>query len=275
MKSPTLGRAPILAALIAVLLPAGVLAATTVSTGSAGGARQVGAAGFLQEGIPDAPSRSRSPAPAVVTTTAPAPRAVGAPAVPTTSPTRSGGPAAASTPTTATTVRPAPTTSPTFTIPPGLPPIPTSTIPGGSSWSNQAGEVSARMRMAPAMPVAGQPVTFSVDVTAQDPCCVVVLRFGDSPTYHEFGGGNCNNPPSLTGLSITHTFAAPGAYEAVLTTATFPCQVTTSVPGGPPVFPAIHGVGIHACIVVGPGDAGAGGCTSPAPIIYSVPPPTG
>lgn len=272
MSRRTLGPAPVLAALIALLLPAGVLAATTVTPGQAGAGRQVSAAGFLQDGIPGAPSPSRSTEPTLVTTTAPAPTTVVAPSTPTTS----RAPAAASTSTTTTTARPAPTTTPTFTLPPGLfPPTPTPTIPGGSSWSNRAGEVSARLRMVPATPVAGQPVTFSVDVTAQDPCCVVTLQFGDSPASQDFGGGNCQNPSSITGLAVTHTYAAPGAYEAVLATATFPCHVTTSVPGGPPVLPAIHGVGLHACIVVGPGDAGASGCPGPAPVVYVLPPATG
>lgn len=264
---------------LAILLPAGAWAAVAVDRDPPAPDRQVIAAGFLQDGIAGAEAQPRSPQPAQVTTTAPAPAA--APSTPATSPNRSGAPAAVSTSTTttATTLRPGKattTTSPTFTIPPGLPlGPPTSTILGGSSWSQQGDGVSVHMRMVPAKPVAGEPVTFSVDLTAQDPCCAVALMFGDAPTsFQNFGGGNCDGPTSLSGLSVTHTYAAPGAYEA-LATATFPCHPTTSVPGGPPVPPAIHGVGIHACIVIGPGDAGAGGCSSAPPPIYSVPPATG
>ncbi len=55
---------------------------------------------------------------------------------------------------------------------------------------------------------------------------------------------------------MAHTYAAPGAYEVRLTTATFPCG---PIVGDPP-HRAIHGVGLHVCVVVGPGQAGAG-CT--------------
>ena len=164
--------------------------------------------------------------------------------------------------TTPTTVRPSATTNPTFTTPTGgPPPIPYTTIPGGSSWSNRAGELSLRMHMEPPAPVAGQPVTFVVDeLITQDPCCAVALMFGDSPTYSNLTGGNCQSPTSLRGLSITHTYAAPGAYKANLVAVTFPCRPITTVAAGEPVTPEIHGVGLDVCIVVGPGLAGAAGC---------------
>ncbi|MDP1806013.1 MAG: hypothetical protein Q8K72_12650, partial [Acidimicrobiales bacterium] len=109
---------------------------------------------------------------------------------------------------------------------------------------------------------AGQPVTFVVDeLVTQDPCCAVALGFGDSPTsYNLTGGGSCQqSPTSLTNLSMTHIYAAPGAYEVRLTAATFPCG---PIIGDPP-HRAIHGVGLHVCVVVGPGQAGAS-CTPPA-----------
>jgi hypothetical protein len=59
---------------------------------------------------------------------------------------------------------------------------------------------------------------------------------------------------------MSHTYAAPGAYEVRLATATLPCGPVT----GDPAHREIHGVGLHVCIVVGPGKAGAGGCTAGA-----------
>jgi hypothetical protein len=113
------------------------------------------------------------------------------------------------------------------------------------------------MHIEPAAPMAGQPVTFVVDeLVTQDPCCAVALMFGDGPDFSNLIGGSCQSPTSLTNLSMAHTYAAPGAYEVVLATATFPCGPAT---GNPP-HPAIHGVGLHVCVVVGPGRAGAS-CT--------------
>lgn len=244
---------------VTVLLPAGALAAATVDSGPAErGDRQIIAAGFVQEGIVAGPTPTRSPEPSVVTAPTPAPPP------PATTTTR----AIPSTVTTVsrptTTTAPLPqTTIPSVTVPPWVPPpLPTSTIPGGSSWSNRADGVSVRMHMEPARPVAGQPVTFVVDsLITQDPCCAVAISFGDSPTFTNLtGGGSCASPTSLSNLSITHTYASPGAYEAVLATATFPCG---PIVGDPP-HRAIHGVGLHVCIVVGPGEAGAGGCVQPA-----------
>ena len=232
------------------------MAATTAGGGA--GDQQVRTAGFTQEEIVAGPAPSRPPEPSLVTATTavaqppspPPPPTTSKPAVTITTATRS---------TTPTTVQGPDTPIPAWTVPPGgPPPFPTPTIPGGSSWSNKADGVSVRMRMVPAAPVAGQPVTFYIDdVIAQDPCCGVALMFGDSPTSTNVtGGGSCDSPTSLKDLSITHTYAAPGAYEARLTTVTFPCG---PVIGDPP-HRAIHGAGIHACIVVGPGDAGAAGC---------------
>jgi hypothetical protein len=268
-----------LIASLAVLLPAGALAAATVDGGQ-GRDQQVRATGFSQEGIVAGPIAAGqtpappAPAPQVVTTTTPAPPLPPPPPTRITSSTVTTAPRA--TTTTTTTTQP-PQTSPTWWVPPGAPPIPYTTIPGGSSWSNRNARASVRMHIEPARPVAGQPVTFHVDyLITQDPCCIVGLMFGESPTFTNLtsggggGGGGCDSPTSLSDLSVTHTYAAPGAYEAVLSAATFPCG---PIIGDPP-HRAIHGVGLHACIVVGPGDAGAGGCPS-APPIYVLPPAGG
>jgi hypothetical protein len=114
------------------------------------------------------------------------------------------------------------------------------------------------MHIEPASPVAGQPVTFVVDeLVTQDPCCAVALMFGDAPGFSNLTGGSCQSPTSLTNLSMAHTYAAPGAYEVVLAAVTFPCGPRI----GDPPHPAIHGDGLRVCVVVGPGQAGAAGCT--------------
>lgn len=251
---------------VAVLLPAGAFAAATVDGRTAGGDRQVSAAGFVQEGIVAGHTPVPSPAPHVVTSTTPAPPPSSTTTTRITPTTATTVPRA----TTTTTRLPA-TTSPTWSVPPGAPPIPYTTIPGGSSWSKRTEGASVRMHIEPARPVAGQPVTFHVDdLITQNPCCAVALMFGDSPTFTNLAGGSCASPTSLSNLSITHTYAAPGAYEAVLATATFPCGPVT----GDPPHRAIYGVGLHVCIVVGPGDAGAAGCPSASPI-YVLPPASG
>jgi hypothetical protein len=248
-----------LIASLAVLLPAGVFAAATVDAGGAGDHQQVLAAGFEQEGIRAGEAPSPPPEAPVVTTTVPvrppsSTTTVRSPASTVTTVAR------ATTPTTLWPPGPAlPTgTAPPLRFPPpGAPPIPTSTIPTGSSWSSAGDGVSVRMHIEPAAPMAGQPVTFVVDeLVTQDPCCAVALMFGDSPTFYNLTGGTCQSPTSLTNLSMTHLYAAPGAYEVRLAAATFPCG---PIIGDPP-HRAIHGVGLHVCVVVGPGQAGAAGC---------------
>ena len=263
MRAMTRRPIPVLLVLIAVLLPGGVFAAATVDGGQARD-QQVRTAGFAQESIVAGQAvaghiPAPSPAPHVVTTTTPAPP------LPPPPPTRitPSTVATVSRATTSTTLWPPGPPLPTGTVPPlkfpppGAPPIPTSTIPTGSSWSSAGDGVSVRMHIEPAAPTAGQPVTFVVDeLITQDPCCAVALMFGDSPTFYNLTGGTCQSPTSLTNLSMSHTYAGPGAYEVRLAAATFPCGPIT----GDPPHRAIHGVGLHVCVVVGPGRAGAS-CT--------------
>jgi hypothetical protein len=243
----------VLAALVAVLLPVGAFAAATVSPGSpvAGGDGRVDAAGFGQETlIDDVPTTIA----AVASTTVPAAGVPMSPLPPTTLPRG-----------TATTVRPpaGSVTTTTAVPPPGAVPTTPSTTAAPksqtSAWSRSQNGSFVRMRMEPAMPVAGQPVTFYVDdVTAPDSCCVVHMLFGDGAEASLLGkapaGPNlCEGPTNnRTGLSTTHTFAEPGAYEVRLIVITVPCKAT--VVQGKPV-PAITGTDIQACIAVGPGTA--------------------
>ncbi len=58
--------------------------------------------------------------------------------------------------------------------------------------------------------------------------------------------------------AATHTYAAPGAYQAVLILATVPCAGPS---GGQPFVPGmIHGAEIKACAVVGPSTGTKAAC---------------
>lgn len=235
-------------AMIAVLLPAGVLAAATVVPHRAGaGAGRVGATGLGVEVVVDGQPAGQTPSPTVVSTTV-APRpAVVMPALPVTTLPRS----------TSTTLRPLATTTSTVaatgqtTVPPAAPP---------SSWSKTANGVSVSMHIEPAQPVAGQPVKFVVDeVSAPGPCCVVLLNFGDQdggPLNGGTGGGNtCESTTSYRGLAVTHTYAKPGAYQIYLDAFIHPCG---DGPGG--VVSDVGRIGLPACITVGPSTAGSPRC---------------
>lgn len=218
-------------AMIAVLLPAGALAAATVQSPDPD--RWVSAAALAHESL----AEDDAVDPAFVTTTVaplpPAPMtAVGAPSAPTTTKPR---PAVA--PTTTTTL--------VSGVPgPGLAPIPN---PPTSSWTNSTGEVTARMRMEPATPIPGRPVNFYVEVMAPSACCAVNLSYGDG-TMAPIPPAGCDFPRART-LTFTHTFATPGSYELLLVNSTFPCD--GKVVDGRLVEPPIYGSSIQTCIGVG------------------------
>lgn len=249
---------PSLVVSVAVLLLTAGWAAIAVSGGDGSattitaGGRQVGATGLGQAALlhEEAPAGSSTVTvgPLTVPTTAPAP----------------GGPITTTTPTGVVLPPMPPLPLPTRTIargpettvfPPPPVPGPTTTLlpaPRTNSWSRSTNGVTVRMRMEPAAPVAGQPVTFFVDnVSAPLPCCVVHMSFGDG-TDMPVGSSNCENPTLRAGMVATHTYAAPGAYEILLVVVTFPCRPAT---GDGPVQPTITGTDIRACIAVGPGTA--------------------
>jgi hypothetical protein len=234
-----------LMALIAVLLPAGVGAAATVDTGPAPVNGPVGAASIGQEAITET---TVATAPVVVTTTTPAPPPVVTLPV-TTTPARTTAPP---------TTKPAPAPAPApvitlpagITLPPLLPTLPVLELAPAGTWSNASNGMTVRMKMDPVTPLAGQPVRFTIDVTAQSPCCVVMLSYGDGTARPGFGGG-CDSPHTQTGLVATHTFAAAGDYEVALIVSTWPCYASPPPPGAPPAAPPIDGTGVTACIGVG------------------------
>jgi hypothetical protein len=261
------GAVRVLVALIAVLLPAGAFAVTTVDAGQTRRPDTlVGAAGFGREPVADDQPRM-APTVAVTSTVAPSP----APTVTVTAPRA---PAPSPSPTlpgrTATT---APPVAATFPTPPGLPPLPMPTFPrhpSASAWSKTANGISVRMHMEPAVPVAGRPVTFIIDeLTAPVTCCVIHLVLeGITVPVPGAGGenpeiGTCGSPPATrAGLSHTHTFAEPGVYAVLLMVLTSPCQMPAA--GGPAVPPTSGLLDLQGCLTVGPEGAAR---TRPVPPI--------
>ena len=245
------GAVRVLVALIAVLLPAGALAATTVDAGQSGRVdRRIGAAGFGGELLADDQPRVASTV-AVTSTVAPIPTVtVTVPTPQAPLPTLPGR--------TATT---APAVAATFPTPPGFPPLPMPTFPrspSASTWSKSANGITVRMHIEPAMPVAGRPVTFVIDeVTAPATCCIIHLvvdgttipvpgAHGENPE-----NGMCGSPPvRRSGLSHTHTFAEPGVHAVALMVLTTSCQMPAV--GGPAVPPTNTLLDLRACLTVGP-----------------------
>ena len=238
-----------LVAALVVLLPAGAFAAVALGSdtrGAPGAGGRVDAAGFVQEAVIGA-----EPDPAPNTTAGPSTTVVlPKPTLPTTTLPRG---------TTPTSRPPAPSTT-LLPRPPAGPTTSTTAAPAGPTdhWSRTANGVTVRLRMEPALPVAGQPVTFVVEqVSAPTTCCIVHLSFGDGSDTSLLGSTGtavCDNPTnSHAGLTTRHTFAQSGAYEVLLIVATVPCRL--EVVDGRPVPPSITGTEIRACVPVGPGTA--------------------
>jgi hypothetical protein len=259
--SPNGGGWPVrvLVACVAVLLAAGAWSAATITTegpmtiaaGGQAGATGLGHATLLDEQAPVASS----------TVTA-------APTVPTTAP------APAPAPTT-TTKAPA-ISGTTATLPPGMPlpntPVLTKipNIPPATSWDVQRDGVSARMWIEPTAPVAGQPVRFHIDYASAEPCCTIMLDFGDgSGGYGLNTLRTCSEPspysPGAHSVVTSHTFAAAGAYKGQLTVmAKDLCNMAPMVLGSPPPQPDFDAASATTCVAVGPGTSGQKGC-SPFP----------
>ena len=251
-----------LIASLAALLPAGGWAAvtvhrepaTTVVAGGRAGATGLGSVDLLDEGGAPAPSTTVSVAPATVPASTPAPA--------TTPTTRS--------PKSATTTKPPAGTGSTATRPPGVPgpntPPPTGipNIPPAASWETEANGVTARLRIEPAAPVAGQPVTFRMDFSSAEPCCTVMLEFGDGGGFSVNNGASCADlSPGPHSAVTTHTYAKAGSYKLTLgVIAAMPCM--NLIGPGAPNPPQIHGAQLTGCVGIGPGPAAQKGC-SPFP----------
>ncbi len=240
-----------LVASVALLLPAGVLAATVTdpsgSSVTVEAGRPAGEAAPAQPAVPDLP-----------TTTSTALVTVDSPPTPSTTTTTTG---RATTPTTRT----APTTAPTTASSrPRVPPRPGPvfpTIPAASSWQAEQNGIRARMRIEPASPVAGQAVRFLIDVSSSDPCCVIQLDFGDGAKFSvNAGGGTCagDSPfsPGPHSYATTHAYANPWTYRVQLGVISGDLCPQPTVPPGPSSAPISRSASLSGCISVGPPTTG-------------------
>ncbi len=251
-----------LGAALALLLPAAAWSAATLDSGDSTtieANRRAGATGLGHADLLEEPA-----APAVIVTLPALPTT--APAIPSTTSTTTKTTATTKVP---TTTKPLGTGATTPTLPAGAP-LPNFPPPGSipniapaSSWRIEHAGMSARMWMEPAAPVAGQPVRFTIEYSSAEPCCAVMVDFGDS------GGGfwingprSCDQPSTLTAGShravTTHTFAKAGVYRGMITVARETCLASPiTSPTSPPMVQP-DAASLMTCIAVGPGPAGQG-----------------
>lgn len=244
------GAVGVVVAMVAVLLPAAVVAATTVDGRTTSAGPQVGTAALGLEGIPDErPTLPSTTITVVAPTTAPLPTTTTAPRRTTTTSTPS-----ATGSTTTTLLVGIPPTRPTTTTVPHVPPV--------SSWSADNRGLRVQMHLEPAEPVAGEPVDFVVELTPVDGCCIVYLTFGDGSAIPLGVDAACTRTADTVRAVTRHTYAAPGAYRALLVVATVPCGGLAFPPTGlEPAAPgAIYGANINACVVIGPTTAPKAAC---------------
>jgi hypothetical protein len=236
-----------LIASLVVLLPAGVLSA--VAGGDSGSTAivagdGVGAASVGLEGLADEPVTSTTTS--LVSTTSTSRTVVPTSVRPTTTTTRS--PAT----TTTTSTRP---NIPTST----LPTTTVVTTPLPSRWSATSGQMSVTVRMEPAAPVVGQPVTFTVTVAPGVGCCLgATIAFGDEDDAPPTGPEDhyvpvwqaCGSQNSVS-ASRAHTYSEPGPYRAVVNIIGLECLPEPDANGVP--TGGFAGVVIRMCVGVGPG----------------------
>ncbi len=108
--------------------------------------------------------------------------------------------------------------------------------------------------MEPTAPEPGDPVTFLVELSPIDSCCIGGLSFGDETGAPLAFESRCKNSQgTVQKVAATHTFATAGAYKIVASAATVPCSVPSPAGDGSLTvmgFPV--GVTLHACVVIGP-----------------------
>ena len=232
---------------LAVLVPAGVVVATTTSSSestvvTAGGRVDAALVGLQGE-------------PATTVTTVAAPTSTR----PTVTPT-------SVRPATSTTRRPPATTTtrppaPTSTLPAPVPATTLPPIPLQSAWSATDGPLSVSVRMEPAAPVAGQPVTLTITVAPGVSCCLSsTMAFGDEdagspqdPSSFSLGAAQRCGSDGPRRVTSTHTYAEPGAYRGRVQIVGFECLPAPDENGLS--TGTMHGVQIPLCVGVGPGDA--------------------
>lgn len=228
---------------LAVLLPAGVLAAasvepagpTTIVAGNRAGAASVAVDAVPADQAPSSTAPATSTSSSVVATVAPA----------------------RSTTTTRPVPRPTSTTAaavPASTAPPTTAQATTTTIkPQQSSWYGEDRGFTVRWTMQPAAPRVGEPVTFTVSMSPFFGCCLAPVQFDDGVRASGLEVySHCDGTGTTRG-SGTRTFAAPGYYGVNLAGQTFPCAPEDGLAPTDPMDPhSMRGVTFRACIEVAP-----------------------
>ena len=184
------------------------------------------------------------------------------------------GPTAPAAPSTPTSTRPQASTTTTTKRPATPTTVPLNdpnwlTVPNiapAGTWQTQANGVSMRLRIEPAVPIAGQPVRFFMEVSGPGACCMVSLTFGEG-TESFLVNSTVSCTPGNTSSSgphrfvASHTYASPGAYKArMVSVGGDLCGIEPHDPFDVHWNPFLAGNPIDACIAVGPGPAGAAGC---------------
>ena len=135
-------------------------------------------------------------------------------------------------------------------------------MPPATSWQSDKNGVSARVRIEPASPSAGQLVRFVIDVSSAEACCIILVTFGEgsatASNLTEVCSGTDPPTPGSSTFETTHAYATPGAYLATLVVDAGETCPQSAQPGG---RVGTSDVTIEACFAVGPGTAGQAGCT--------------
>jgi hypothetical protein len=121
--------------------------------------------------------------------------------------------------------------------------------------------VTARVHIEPTSPAAGQPVRFVIDVSSAEPCCIIVVLFGEgsasAANVTEVCTGSEPVGPGSSTFETTYAYSAPGAYRAGISVDAGAMCPQTAPPGGRVGVPDVI---IDACLAVGPGTVGQAGC---------------
>ena len=240
-----------LVACVALILSAGVLAVTTSHPPAPVRVGSLNPTGFREAEVSEEPTVGQSAAPAVS-----APATVTPPSSVTTAVVRR-----ATTATTAPSLTRESTNPTQRSTPPETAPTTSTTIttvPRAASWSASQNGIGLRLRMEPATPKAGEPVTFLLELSPIDNgCCIGALSFGDETgTPLAFETGCKYGPGAVQRAAATHAFATAGAYRIVASAATVPCSAPSPAGDGSLLvmgFPV--GVTIDTCVVIGPSQA--------------------
>ena len=105
--------------------------------------------------------------------------------------------------------------------------------PGRNDWSAVSDGVTLHLHMEPATPHVGDVVRFTVEATsATEPCCGVLLRFGDGYSFDEDMGFSCPDGgpagPGTKRAETTHVYNGEGRWDFMVAALTGNCTHRTT-----------------------------------------------